>query len=43
MSGHPVSDIQTRAEGKQLYVQYNTITNIVKYLWYTVQVLWCKL
>jgi hypothetical protein len=29
MSGCVVSDIQTRAEGKSLYIQYNTDANVV--------------
>ena len=33
-SGRVVLDIQTRAEGKKLYVQYNMDANIVKDFWY---------
>jgi hypothetical protein len=29
MSGHVVSDIQTRAEGESLYIRYNTDANVV--------------
>jgi hypothetical protein len=29
MSGRVVSDIQTRAEGKSLYIRYNTDPNVV--------------
>ena len=29
MSGRVVSDIQTRAEGESLYIQYNTDANVV--------------
>ena len=28
MSGHVVSDIQTRAEGESLYIRYNTDANV---------------
>ena len=34
MSGRVVLDIQTRAEGKKLYVRYNMDANIVKDFWY---------
>jgi hypothetical protein len=29
LSGHVVSDIQTRAEGESLYIRYNTDANVV--------------
>ena len=32
MSGRVVSDIQTRAEGESLYIQYNTDANVVNNL-----------
>ena len=35
MSGHVVSDIQTRAEDEWLYIWYNTDANVVYSLWYS--------
>jgi hypothetical protein len=32
MSGHVVSDIQTRAESESLYIRYNTDANVVNNL-----------